>query len=393
MKKLVAATIALGGVMTYALTGYGATSLSSDSQPILVGLIAGTTGAYGTTGVATVNGAKLAVAKINAEGGVLGRKVKLEWYNDNASATLSAQLFQKLVSAGAVAIIGSPDTGPTTAALSGRYKIPDIGDVDDGGLTVYPNGPSKPPLPWVFDFGLNTFAWGGIIGQYAAAHNMKMAILHDPTTYGQGGDYGIRGAYAAAGKSKDIVLDDTITENWSTGATTNLSSEIQKIKASGATAVDVWLTPQDQAAFVQEAHTLGAKFTIFGNDETNSDNTYASLAGSLANGTISASLTSEVFPSAGLKVFQRQYKKTFHLTSTPFAETTYDAVMMLAQVIKQTKSTNPEVLQRAFNSVRNFKGITGTLGFTVQNHTTISQNQLTLVRYNASTKTWVPIRK
>ena len=59
-----------------------------------------------------VNGAKMAVADLNAKGGALGKKFTLQSYNDQASATLSSQLFQRLVSAGAVAIAGSGDTGP-----------------------------------------------------------------------------------------------------------------------------------------------------------------------------------------------------------------------------------------------------------------------------------------
>ena len=153
---------------------------------MLIGLIAGTTGAYGSTGVAVVNGAQMAVDKINASGGVLGRQFKLDANNDDASATLSGQLFAKLVSAGAVAIAGSPDTGPVTAELAIRHKIPTIGVVDDGGLTVYPKGPTSDPNPWVFDFGLNTFAWGQKIGEYALKHcpDGGLAVLHDPTTYG-----------------------------------------------------------------------------------------------------------------------------------------------------------------------------------------------------------------
>jgi hypothetical protein len=66
--------------------------------------------------------------------------------------------------------------------------------VDDGGLTVYPKGPTSDPNPWVFDFGLNTFAWGQKIGEYALKHcpNGGLAVLHDPTTYGEGGNYGIK---------------------------------------------------------------------------------------------------------------------------------------------------------------------------------------------------------
>jgi ABC-type branched-subunit amino acid transport system substrate-binding protein len=363
----------------------------AEEKPILVGLIAGTTGAYGSTGVAVVNGAQLAVDKINASGGVLGRKLKLDAHNDNASATLSGQLYAKMVSDGAVAIAGSPDTGPTTAELALRYKIPTIGVVDDGGLTVYKDGPTSPPNPWVFDFGLNTFAWGEKIGEHALKHCPdSLAVLHDPSTYGEGGNYGIKLAYDKAGKK--IAMDVTITENWSTGATVALMPQATAIKDKGIKCVDVWLTPQDQAAFVQDLHSLGYKATVYGNDETNADDTFTKLAGDLADGTIAAFLTSGMHPSPELVAFREEYKKTFNLESTPFAETSYDSIMMLAQVITRAKSTDPKALQTEFNHTSGFKGITGDLSFTEKDHITITADQITLVKYDAASKQWVELK-
>jgi branched-chain amino acid transport system substrate-binding protein len=361
---------------------------SGGSGTILVGAIAGTTGAYGTTGIAMVNGAKMAVQDINAKGGVLGKKLSLQWYNDNASSTLASQLFQRLVSAGAVAITGSGDTGPATAAMAQRLQVPNIGVVDDAGITVYPKGPSKPPLSWVFDFGLNTFAWGEIDAKYSLSHCSGLAVLHDPASYGVGGDDAIRLAYSQAGKK--LALDDAITEDWSTGATVGLTSEINKIKQSGANCVVVWLTPQDTARFVQTLKTTGSKLTVLGNDEINADNTFASLAGSAADGAIGAFLTTEVNPNATLQAWQKRYQSEFHTASTPFAESTYDSVMMLAHAIQSAGSTKASALQSAFNGIQGFQGLTGTLSFTLQKHATIGAGQLTLVRYDAASKKWVP---
>lgn len=385
MKTILTACASLAAATAF----LAAPALAAD-QPYLIGLIAGTTGAYGSTGVATVNGAQMAVDKINASGGVLGRQLKLDAHNDEASATLSGQLFEKLVAAGAVVIAGSPDTGPVTAQLAMRHKMPTIGVVDDGGLTVNTEGPNAPPNPWVFDFGLNTFAWGEKIGEYALKHCPNgIAVLHDPSTYGQGGLYGIKLAYDKAGKKIDI--DHTITENWSTGATAGLMPEVNAIKAAGVKCVDAWLTPQDQAAFVQDLHSAGYAATVFGNDETNSDDTFSKLAGDMADGMISAVLTSDLHPSPELTAFREDYKKKFNLETTPFAETSYDSIMMLAHVVETTKSTKPADLQKGFNSVQGFKGITGDLGFSEKNHITINAEQLTLVKYDGAKKEWVEV--
>jgi branched-chain amino acid transport system substrate-binding protein len=387
------------GLAVLAVTAAACGSSNSDGSAasgggkggsILIGAIAGTTGAYGSTGVAVVNGAKMAVADVNAKGGINGKQLKLTSANDNASATVASQEYQKMVSAGAVAITGSPDTGPATAAMSTRLKIPDTGVVDDAGRTIYVNGPTKPPLPWAWSFGLNTFAWGEKDAQYALKNCKGLAVLHDPSTYGEGGDDAIKLAYQKAGKK--IALDQAITENWSTGATVGLTSELNKIRQSGADCVVVWLTPQDTAAFVQSMHSANDHFTIIGNDEINADDTFSKLAKQQGDGAIGATLTSQLNPSSALKDFRQRYKQRFNLDSTPFAEANYDAVMMLADVIRKAGSTDPEAIQKGLNSVSGFQGLTGTFSFSEQNHATLTTAQLTTVKYSAAKDEWLPLQ-
>ena len=348
--------------------GLSAVSAGASSKPIVIGAIAGTTGAYGSTGVAVINGTEMAVAKINASGGVLGRQLQLVWGNDDASATTSALDFKKFVSEGAVAMLGSPDTATTTVALADSMHLPDLGAIDDGGPAIYPDGPSKAPAPWAWSNSLNTYAWGQAVGEYAMKSCPSgLAVLHDPTFYGLGGLAGIEESY-----TKKLKLDDSISEDWSSGATQSLDSEIASIKATGAKCVDVWLTPQDEAAFVNEVHSLGDSFTVLGNDETSADTTFAGLAGANANGVLSAELTAAYAPNAAVKAFASAYLKEFHLATTPFAELSYDAVFMLAKAITAGHSTSPTSIQTQLNSIKNYPGLTGSLTFTKQVHVTIN---------------------
>ena len=378
--------VIIGAVLAAALAG-AATSAASGGT-ILIGSIAGTSGAYGSTGVAMVNGAQLAVADLNSQGGALGKKFTVSSFNDQASATLASQLFQRLVSSGAVAIAGSGDTGPSTSAMADRLSIPNIGAVDDAGITIYPNGPAKPPLPWVWSWGLNTFAFGGIDAAYALKHCNGLALLHAPSSYGDGGEAGIKLAYSQAGKT--LALDDAITEDWSSGATVGLTNEIAKIKASKASCVVVWLTPQDTARFVQTIKSNGVNLTVLGNDEINADTTFSGLAGAAANGAIGAELTTQLHPTPALLAFEKRYQAKFHIAATPFAVANYDAVMMLGQVIKKEKSTAASKLKAGLNTVSNYHGLQGVVSFSPQNHATVTQKQLTLVKYDAASKTWKP---
>src|SRR5262249_56247153 len=64
---------------------------------IKIGMHDPLTGTYAAEGDSEVKGAKMALAEINAKGGMLGRKVDLVIEDDNANAGLAAQKAHKLV--------------------------------------------------------------------------------------------------------------------------------------------------------------------------------------------------------------------------------------------------------------------------------------------------------
>jgi len=91
---------------------------------------------------------------------------------------------------------GSSKSSTSPAQLADRYHILDIGLVDGGGLTVYPNGPNKPPHAWVFQSGANSFALGAALGEYTLKHCPKgLAVLHGTTSWGMGGFAAFKLAY------------------------------------------------------------------------------------------------------------------------------------------------------------------------------------------------------
>lgn len=385
-------TAVIGAATFIALAGSSGLAKASSGKPILIGGIGGSTGAYGTTGIATDYGAKLAVDQLNAKGGLLGRKVTFTFYNDGASATVSAQRFKEFVSNGAIAVDGSPDTGPTTAALADQYKLPVVGVDDDAGLTIYPKGPTKPPLPWVWATSLNTFAYGNALAHYALSHWSSckgLALLHDPESYGDGGEAGILQVLKPAGKK--LAVNDAITEDWSTGATVGLESEISKIKSSGARCVVVWLTPQDAATFMETMHTMGDNFTVLGNDEMDSDPTFSNLARKAGNGAIAPIMTAVLHPSPALKAFDKTYQAKFHVAATEFSYASYDGIMILAKAVEMAHSTNNIALQKALNHLTGYKTLMGVVNFSAQNHATVTTAQLTMVRYSYSSNSWVPL--
>jgi branched-chain amino acid transport system substrate-binding protein len=384
-------SLALLASSAVGIAGISATQASATgkklSGTILVGSIMPLSGAYATTGIAADNSAKMAVDKINASGGVLGKKLVVKYADDGANSTTSALLFKKYVSAGAVAILGSGDTASTTVALADSMKIPDIGLIDDGGSAIYPNGPGKAPYPWAWSTSLNGYAVGAALGNYAKAScSNGLYVIHDSTYYGLGGLTGIETVIPA----NKLAGNDSINENWSSSqpASTTLQTEVNNVISSKASCVEVWLTPQDEATFVQLLNTAGGdSVTVLGNDETNSDSTFSSLVTNAVLSKmkiISANLKVVQSPTAADKAFNAAYKAKYHITATVWGQIQYDGVMILAKAINAAGSTKPAAIAAQLNKITNYPGLTGVLSFTKMIHTTINGAQFVPVQYDAS---------
>jgi branched-chain amino acid transport system substrate-binding protein len=364
---------------------------SSSSGDIVVGELAGSSGAYAVVGEEVFGGSEMAVEKINEEGGVMGRKIDLNTYNDAGSATQANEEFRRALSDKSVAIMGSPDEGEVIATLAQHYEIPDLGEVDEGALTVYPDGPEEPPLSWVYSNTLDGFGLGNLIAQYALKECNSLAILHDPTSYGKGGDDGIRQTYEEEGQIEKIVLDEPVSEDWSNGTPVSLTSDMSKIKESGADCVEVWLTPQDQAAFVTEMHHLGDEFTVLGNDNMTQLDVFQELAGKYADGALAPQLTSVVEESPEIKEFDKEFEAKHHITPSVNAYGAYMGTFILAKAIEMGKSTEPQKIQESLDKLKNFKGLMGTVSYSPELHTAIQAGQLTMVQWEAAGEKWVPV--
>lgn len=82
---LAAATAVTALVAAGCGTTSASTTASSSAQPITVGISLPLTGSFAADGLATLNGYKLWASDVNANGGLLGRPVKLVIRNDNSN--------------------------------------------------------------------------------------------------------------------------------------------------------------------------------------------------------------------------------------------------------------------------------------------------------------------
>jgi branched-chain amino acid transport system substrate-binding protein len=379
--------LVVAGVLALTLPGVFASHASARrdigvvpiSSTILIGSVGGTSGVYSSTGVPALDGGLLAVSDVNRQGGVLGKRLTLQSYDDEASATLAASLFRRLAKAGAVAVLGSGDSGAATALAADDLHIPDLGVTDvSAGLS-----------PWVWSSGASTSAAGAVDGAYALKSCRGLALLSGTTTADRAGAAAVRLAYTRAHKA--LVVNDTVGESSPAGAAASLAKDIGEIKRSGSGCVITWLTAQDTASVAQTLRARHVHVTLIGDGGIVANTTYPLLAGAAAGGTLATELTAQSHPGAALVKFEKSYLKRFHMEASADAISSYDAVLMLAAAIKQEHSTSAAKLRAALNGLSGSPELQGAVTFTKGDHSAVSAEQLTLVSYDAAAKAWKPV--
>jgi ABC-type branched-subunit amino acid transport system substrate-binding protein len=109
--------------------GSDSSPVNSTQQPIKLGFFSSFTGPYFQNGYNGLAGVKLAVAEINASGGILGRQVILVTGDDQSSPTAAANEMRRLVETEKIdALIGPISSQITLATIPflNQAKIPSI---------------------------------------------------------------------------------------------------------------------------------------------------------------------------------------------------------------------------------------------------------------------------
>jgi branched-chain amino acid transport system substrate-binding protein len=157
---------------------------AASAQDITIGVAGPLTGQYATFGEQFKNGAELAVANINAAGGVLGKKLKIDLEDDACDPKQARAIAEKLVGKGVPFVAGHYCSGSSIPA-SDVYA--------DGGVLQITPASTNPTFTerkmWnVFRVCGRDDQQGRVAGDYILKHykGKNVAIVHDKQTYSQG---------------------------------------------------------------------------------------------------------------------------------------------------------------------------------------------------------------
>ncbi len=351
-----AASMAACGALLIAACGGGNTA--GPSSPIVVGITGPFTGPYADPGTAIRNAGQLAIADINAAGGINGRKLQAVPEDDACDAQQGTQAAEKLLTEHIVAIVGGYCSGasipesdilhsngdlPFITAASSNPKFTDQGY--DNVFRMVSRDDAEAPADVSF------------MQQFLKA--TKIAIMHDNTTYAKGVADSAKQAAQAAGIM--VTYFDAITPGQK-----DYTAALVKV---GSTHPDVLFYTGYYPEFgllAKEYVSLAPSYKLNG-DSADVDPSVIKVAGAALTNpgiTINTLPTTEFIHNAKNDKFTSAYKAQYGSAPGDYSSYEYDGMMALAQALKNDGGkTDAKTLNPAIHAVKIADGITGSIAF------------------------------
>ena len=291
--------------------------------------------------------------KVNAEGGINGRKVTFISYDDGYSPPKTVEQARKLVESDEVLLVFQPLGTPGNTAIQ-KYmngkKVPQLFVAT--GATQFGN-PKE--FPWTMGWQPNYQSEGRIYAKYILDKhpNGKIGVLYQNDDYGK--DY-LKGLKDGLGsKAASMIVSELPYEV----ADPTVDSQIVTLKSKGADIFFNVATPKFAAQAIRKAHEIGWKPVHLLNNVSNSVGSVLKPAGFeaakdiLSTGYIKDSTDPTWKDDAAMKewaAFMDKYFPDGDKTSS-FTVYGYAVAQSLSQVLKQAGNelTRENVMKQAAN--------------------------------------------
>jgi branched-chain amino acid transport system substrate-binding protein len=330
-----------------AATALGASMAKAD---ILIATAGPMTGQYASFGEQMKRGAEMAVADLNAQGGVLGQKLQLVVEDDACDPKQAVAVANKAVSEGVVFVAGHFCSGSSIPA-SKVYE-------EEGILQISPAS-TNPKL--TEEGGDNVFRVCGrddqqgiVAGRFLADKygSKKIAILHDKTAYGKGLADETKKNLNASG------VQEAMYEAYTAGEK-DYSALISKMKAAGVAAFYVGGYHTEAGLMIRQAHEQGYKPQLVSGDALVTDE-YWKITGPSGEGTLmtfSPDLRNKPQAAKIVENFRAQDYEPEGYTLY-----TYGAIQAWKQAVEKAGSTDLDKVIGALRSEQ-FDTVLGSIGF------------------------------
>jgi branched-chain amino acid transport system substrate-binding protein len=280
-------------------------------------------------GLATKQGADLAVKEINAAGGIDGDSLVLLAKDDGADARTAISIAAELVRDPKVVALAGPVNSGTTLASAPIYN----GESDSirGTLPAVATTATSPDVSrlgdWTYRVASSDSANAVALAAAARELSPTVAVLYSNDDYGRGLAGAFSDALVKAGGS--VPEQDPFSDS-----TADFSPYLKRIQMRGVQVVFIAGLDGPAARIIEQARALGLQARFIGGDGL------VALAekGPRFDGTLVGLL---YHPAAGerARAFATAYRRAYGKEPDPYAAAAYDAVSLLATAARANGAT------------------------------------------------------
>ena len=345
--------LGLLGATAAALGAYGAAPAAAQ-QEITIAVAGPITGQYAIFGEQMRRGAQMAVEDLNARGGLLGRKIRLEVGDDACDPRQAVAVANQLASRNVTFVAGH---------FCSSSSIPASQVYAEAGILQISPASTNPALTdqamqkgWnnVFRTCGRDDQQGTVAGKYLAEKfkGQQVAIIHDKSTYGKGLADETKKAMNAAGLKEKMY--EAVTQG-----DKDFSALISRMKQDGIDAIYYGGYHTEAGLMVRQAREQGLKATLISGDAL-VDNEYWKITGAAGEGTL-MTFAPDPRKATEAKDIVAKFKQQGY-DPEGYTLYTYAAVQVWANAVTKTKSTDTDKVSPAIRG-NTFQTVIGPLQF------------------------------
>lgn len=352
-KRLVLSAAALA-LATSACAAPGSSSSTQESSegPFKIAVVNAQSGQLSSLGQWEWKGAKLAADEWNAKGGINGRKIELELFDDQGDPTVGTNLARKLASEGFVAMIGTAESAVTVAMIPvlQQAKIPNITSGQSPAIAAAGS-------PFAFYNGPTSNTYDETLVKYLVEDKgfKNIAVISNNGSFGKGE----RDAFTKALADRGITpVDDQVV----TTDQKDFSAALTSIRQKNPEVLFIGTEEVEAGLIVKQARELGITSTIAGAAPMGTP-VYLETAGTTnAEGTVVSSPYLSNDTDDASRTFAKAYQDAHGEEAEMHGAKAYDGANIVFTALKNSNGATGQKLADEIRATK-YEGLLGNFDF------------------------------
>ncbi|MBN1675818.1 MAG: ABC transporter substrate-binding protein [Kiritimatiellae bacterium] len=354
-------------VVALALASAGVVAVAepSDAEPVKIGAIFAVTGPASFLGAPEAKTAEMLVEQINAQGGVLGRELKVIVKDSGGNPQKAVSFAKQLIEEDKVLAIIGPSTSGETLQIKPICE-------EEGMILISCAAAElivKPVAKYVFKTPQkDSQAATWIFKTMNEKGIKKIGVVSGNTGFGKAGKEQLEAL------APEFNIQIVANEVYDQGAT-DLTDILTKLRAAGVEAVVNWSIVPAQSIIPKNMAQLGMNVPLFQSHGFGNPK-YVEQAGKAAEGILfpcGRLLVADVLPENHpqkqvLSSYKNDYEKRYQEDVSTFGGHAYDALMLAVKAIEKAATTDRAAVRDAIENMKGFVGTGGVFNFSPQDH-------------------------